>query len=382
MRIPPFLAWGFVIVSCVAGLFVAAGIEPILDSTATASSGNARVWVHTPFVAPGDRTWLSVEASDVLTSVRVLDGDATLREWSGSERDFAWIDFPVPDRTGPVQLVLEVGSHRDRSRLQLSFLQGSQSAQVPVEIVVRSVPSVLALRLGSLLLALAFWMQAIVGMAKAYQWMRAVDDQGDANLSEGVGGALCVVGVAYAIGGYWAFVLPLYAATRWIGSLWALLWMAVWIVGPLVLGWKLRGWLDRPWAHRFEPGRTVDVAAIATRLRDAGIGVRRGLGWMRISEGDVSLWVRERSLAAGDPTYVWRSDEPLFLRAAVALAGDGAIEVVTWGHAVRIEPDTSLDALRDELAERRRREAEQLLERLKEMGELMDGMRRFFEPPG
>ncbi|MCB9674549.1 MAG: hypothetical protein H6737_05490 [Alphaproteobacteria bacterium] len=370
MRIPTWILWTFVVVSCLAGFVAAVALPEIIDATATVQAGHGRVWVHTPFVGPGDRAWLSVESDGQLRGVRVLHGTEVVGEWTGESPDSAYVDVRLPDRYGPLELVAEIDWRVDTSAPVFLFRNDLRHDAVPFEIVARPTASRWAFRVGALLLALVFWVQAAIGFSKVFPWMGGVDAHGDRNLSEAVGAALCVLIVCYVLLGYWSFILPIYAATHWVGTLPALLWMAAWIAGAPYAGYRLRQWFDRAPAHEVH-APPLDPAELARSLAVQGLEVRTVLGWMRVRDGEATLWLSTADLRRGGPTRVLRGNEPLMVRIAVVMARESPVQLRSWSVSTTVEPGDRAEDVVARLGETRRQQAEALLRQLEEMGKRM-----------
>lgn len=238
MRAPPkWLLWTFMTVACAVGMVMVVAFDVVIDHTATVRTGTSSVWVYTPFVGAGDALELSVDTHGELGRIEVYGDRALLAEWSGDSESSVALTVELPDRVGSLPLVVH-------TRWAYVGTRGDTHAEdLPVPLELRAPWSLWTLRLASALAAVGFFTSAALGFARVMLWVRAIERHADENLSEALGGTACVLLVIYAVAGWWAFVLPMFAALQWSGSLAASLWMGVWVLGAPYAGWR---WLRRP----------------------------------------------------------------------------------------------------------------------------------------
>ena len=393
---------------CFAQLFLIRSLDIF---TATVRGPGIAVWVHTPFVAPGDVAILEVGVfggRKVGIEQVVVQGDGVSEDiaglgkhWGGVitsksgdvGQDSQQVLVTIPPGAPPGKpLVLHVGARATTAQSTgfAGFIDRpvEQSITVSIPVLARGdVPLQRALSgLRSLAtLAIAGWIFFRLWHPVARFVRRADADREKGSLAQFL--AVLAIGllISYTMAGIVLFAYPLRHATGLLGDVWTAAFVVAWLVAPPFLGRKLAGPLPdppRPASLRpFEavspaPGvgyrdddapnrpRMATVAAIGKALGEIpGVRVRRAgehiVVTRKKARETVIITARDEEVGAGELRF--RHDGAgLAIEAAHALATVlGPVELTLDGAPVVVDGSRHPDELvRDWLvawAERMRR---------------------------
>jgi hypothetical protein len=262
--------------------------------TATVRAPGVAVWVHTPFVAPGDLAILEVGVfggSKVGIEQVVVQGagihedvDGLGKHWGGVitsksgdvGQDTQKVNFTVPPDAPPGKpLVLQIGA-RATSAQSTGFagfvdrpVEHSITVSVPV-LARGDVPLQKALSglRGLATLAIAGWLFFRLWHPVGRFFRRADADRGvGSSLNQFL--AVLAIGllISYTMAGIALFAYPLRHATGLLGDLWTTAFVLAWLVAPPYLGRKLAGPLP-------EPPRPASIRAFEAVAPAPGVGYR------------------------------------------------------------------------------------------------------------
>jgi hypothetical protein len=240
--------------------------------TATARKPGIAVWMHTPFVSPGDTMIAEVAVyggSRAAIRAITVRGEGIRLDVEGPGKDWGMVirtktaevgqaaqtlHIPISDSAQVGTSVLHFAATSTEAVTEGSSFRDEDTAhgiEIPIEIRTpgdRAMAKVLgAFRgLGTLALAMALFRFLWHPVARFFRKA----DEGGSKSSQSLGQSLValVIGVLmlYCLGGIVLFAHPLRWATGLVGDGWTALAVLVWIVAPPYVGRRLAGPLPPP----------------------------------------------------------------------------------------------------------------------------------------